>query len=471
MRSSVPPGRLPLSQVLVFSLANLPVAALYVAIGVYLPPFFAGHVGVGLAAVGFAFMAVRLIDIPIDFVLGLAMDRTRTPIGRYRAWLLASAPILMLACAMLFMAPKGASVAFLIGWLLVLYLGNSILHLSHSAWTATLVTDYHQRSRVFGILAAIGVVGAMIILAIPIVGAKADRTSAQSVGDMGWFFIVATPLLVALVSARTPERILPDANTERFRLADYRKLLSRPSLIRVLLADLALALGPGWMSAMYMFFFTDSRGFTPANASVLLGVYVLAGLLGAPLVSRLAMRLGKHKTVMLTTTAYSLGLCCVLLPPKGVLLAYVPVMFWCGFMAAGFNLLTRAMVADIGDEVRLEQGQERVSLLYALTTLTSKLAGAFSIGLTLTVLAALGYVAKEGATNTPDAITALEAAFLIGPIVFVMLGGACFIGYKLDAARHAEIRRQLEDRDAQYSEAPAVANLIPEAAAPEPKTT
>ena len=42
----------------------------------------------------------------------------------------------------------------------------------------------------------------------------------------------------------------------------------------------------------------------------------------------------------------------------------------------------------------------------------------------------------------------MELVYLIGPVVFVMLGGACYIGYKLDHKRHAEIRQALEERDA-----------------------
>ncbi|MFN3487473.1 MAG: hypothetical protein ACK44W_18555, partial [Planctomycetota bacterium] len=34
------------------------------------------------------------------------------------------------------------------------------------------------------------------------------------------------------------------------------------------------------------------------------------------------------------------------------------------------------------------------------------------------------------------------------PIVFVMVAGACFFGYRLTADRHAEIRNQLAERDA-----------------------
>ena len=46
--------------------------------------------------------------------------------------------------------------------------------------------------------------------------------------------------------------------------------------------------------------------------------------------------------------------------------------------------------------------------------------------------------------NTPEAIHGLELVYLIGPVVFVMLGAACFLGYDLDHKRHGEIRAALE---------------------------
>ena len=208
------------------------------------------------------------------------------------------------------------------------------------------------------------------------------------------------------------------------------------------------------MSALYLFYFRDSRGFAIGPASILLAIYIAAGFVGAPVVSLVSRRLGKHTTLMVTTTAYSLGLFAIMAIPRGNFVVALAPMFWCGFMASGFALLTRAMLADISDEVRLEQGKERVSLLYALTTFTTKLAGAFSIFLTYSVLGRVGYNMKEGAVNGPAAIHGLEMAYIIGPIVFVMLGGACFIGYRLGPARHAEIRRELEARDALYDEAP-----------------
>src|SRR5690348_11328297 len=113
--------RLSLVSVVTFSVATFPVSALGVALFVYLPPYLAGHLGVPLATIGLAWATVRLVDLFVDPVLGHAMDRTRTPFGRYRAWLAAGVPVLMLAVYMLFMAPKGIGSFYILLWLFVLY--------------------------------------------------------------------------------------------------------------------------------------------------------------------------------------------------------------------------------------------------------------------------------------------------------------------------------------------------------------
>lgn len=457
-------GPLPLSTIFAFAATSLPISAVVIAVAVYLPRHYASHLGVSLAAVGSAFFIVRMIDIPVDGLLGWMMDKTRTKWGRYRIWTLAGAPFLMAAMYWLFMPGEGVGIGYLIFWLLVMYLGTSILSLSHAAWAATLAPAYNDRSRVFGIMTAVGVLGSACVLAIPIIAEQRGMADSGNVATMGWFILLLTPLAVALVVWRTPEKIAPEVPGHQFKLRDYGALISRPTFARILLADLCLALGPGWMSALYLFFFTDSRGFTTGEASILLAVYILAGFAGAPMMGRLAMSISKHRAVMVATTGYSLVLISLMAIPKGNMAIALFPMFLAGFLAAGFNVLTRAMTADIADEVRLEQGKERSGLLYAITTMTTKIAGAFSIGLTFLVLDAVGYVATEGATNTPEAIRNLELAYLIGPIVFVMLGGVCMIGYKLGEARHAEIRRQLDERDALYDEAPIVEAVSAEAA-------
>jgi GPH family glycoside/pentoside/hexuronide:cation symporter len=446
MSSAGQATRLPLRTLAIFSLANMPVQTLGIVLFVYLPPYFAGHLAVPLGLIGAVWAAVRIADLGVDPVLGYFMDRTETRFGRYRVWLAAGIPIFMLGTYMLFFAVPGIGGVYIFIWLFILYIGNSLLTLSQQAWSATLATSYNERSRVFGMSTAVGVAAAVATVFISIFAPMAGFTGDQSVLLMGAAIVVMTPLGAGLAAWRTPERI-SRTDSQHFVWRDYWEIVSKPEVIRLFLAQVALTLGPGWMSAMYLFYFHDAHGYTQQQSSILLVVYILIGVAGAPLTARLTHVIGKHRTLMATTLAFSVALLTVPLVPNGNVLAAVPVMAWCGFMAAGFGLTINAMMADVGDEIRLHQGKERISLLYSVLSFAAKLTAAFAIGLTFPLLEYFGYVAKTGAHNTPAAIHALEWIFIAGPIAFVMLGGVCVWGWRLDAARHADIRAELDARD------------------------
>jgi GPH family glycoside/pentoside/hexuronide:cation symporter len=154
-----------------------------------------------------------------------------------------------------------------------------------------------------------------------------------------------------------------------------------------------------------------------------------------------------------------------------MLAAAIPMVLLGGF-AAGFDLMVRAMLADVGDEVRLEQGRERISMIYSVNTLAGKIAAAFSIILSYGLLERVGYHTARGAVNTSQGMHNLELIYIIGPIVFVMLGGACVIGWRLDARKHGEIRAELERIDREIYEtgqAPVIDTLEgPSVARPAP---
>jgi Na+/melibiose symporter-like transporter len=449
----LPSERLPFTLLLPFAAPYLVLGAMDLAVFVYLPQYFAAHLAVGTTLIGRVWMGVRLFDILIDVLLAVLMDRTRTPIGRYRVWLPAGAPILMLGLFKLFMAPVGFGVGYLLVWLLIMYLGYSMVYLSQSAWGARLATRYHERSRLFGAMTAIGVVGALGILLISILAKPLGLTDATTVPAMGWAMIIALPLMVILSVSLTKEKVAPEAQGPGFTWADVRGLLANPDLRRLFLAQFSLTLGPGWMAAMYLFYFKAVRGFTTPEASLLLGVYALSQFPGALLATRLSHTIGKHRTLMLASTCFSLGLFSILVIPKANLLASAPALAWSGMTAGAFNLTIRAMLADVGDAVRLEQGRERISLLYSTNALAQKIAAALAIGLTYPLLVGIGFHPAEHAVNTPAALDNLQLMFIGGPVLFVMLGGACLIGWRLDARRHDEIRQQLEVRDAHLESA------------------
>jgi glycoside/pentoside/hexuronide:cation symporter, GPH family len=434
-----------------FASAAMPVAALGIPLTVYLPNYFASHIGLSLAAVGLAFTAVRLIDIVFDPLIGIAINATRTRFGRFRPWMIGGAPLLMIATYMIFMAQPGISTVYMVGWLAVLYAGYSMLTLGHSAWAAALVPEYHQRSRVYGWMQAVGVIAVVIVLALaPIMSVVWHKTAAEGVQAMGWFIIAITPFTILLCGLVVGEPKQYE-RTERVTLADYWTMIARPSLLRMLGADLALALGPAITAALYLFFFTQALGFSRNQTNLLLLIYIAAGLVGAPIWSVVARRLGKHQTVMLGCVLYGFAQALVFVLPHGKMAFMVPGMFFAGFVVSCFTFLIRAMVADISDEVRLDIGKDRSALLYGLITSTSKVGSALSVSITFGILAAFGFQAKEGVVNSGVALDALMGCYVVVPVLTMFVGAAALWGYKLEQKSHEGIRAQLSVRDAAFA--------------------
>jgi Na+/melibiose symporter-like transporter len=422
-----------------------------------MPRFYAGHLGVSLAAVGAAFTLVRLFDISFDPMVGIAMDRTSTPLGRYRPWVILGAPVLMLAVWKLFAPQAGVGLGYLTLWLLVLYLGNSLYTLGQAAWGAVIAVDYHQRSRVYGWSQAIGVAAAVAYLLLPLLThGRLQPGKHESMATIGEMLIFAIPLSLAVTLVFTPEKIAPKAGgAGGFALSDYVAAVSRPDMRRIIAADLALTLGPGATAPIFLFFFHDAKGFSVSMAGTLLVFYIGAGLIGSPFWASLSRRLSKHRTVQLACLCYAIAQTTLMALPKGLYLPTAIGMLAVGFCASAFVPLVRAMVADVADEIRLETGKDLTSVLYAMVTTTAKVGGAFAIGVILPILGAVGYKAADGAVNTPHAIWGLEMCYLFAPIIFVVIGGVVFFGYRLDAAKHAQVREAL----ARVDEAAALESL------------
>ncbi len=449
-----PSPRTPLGTLLAFGTPGIPLAGIVLVFGVYLPRFYVG-LGNGFIAVAGAIATVRFIDIWLDPFLGLAMDRTRTPLGRYRPWLLAGAPITMFGVYQLMNPPPGAGPAYLVLWMLIAYAGVSMLNLSIAAWASVLSGRYHERSRVYGVTQGLAVVGAVGLMLLPVfTHGKLVLGKAASMPGVGWIIVAAIPITVLVCAVMTPERIAAAGPKTGFSWRDLGRVASRPSMLRIVVADLMLTLGPGTTAPLYVYFFHDAKGFNIAEVGFLLIFYIGAGLIGAPFWGQLARRLGKHRTVQIACVAYAVSQTILMVMPRvwpghalPDMLPTIGGMFAVGFCASAFLLLIRAMVADVVDEARLETGKDFTSLLFSLVTTTTKIGTVITVVIVFPILKAVGYNGKEGAVNTAHAIFGLEMCYLFAPILLVFVGGAMFFGYKLDAGRHAAIRAELESRD------------------------
>ena len=458
-----PADNLSLPLVFSFVSATIPSAILLGMLGVFLPRYFT-HFHLKLLAVGGTLALVRSIDtLAVDLPIGWAMDKTRTRFGRYRPWYVAGAPIVMLGVFMLFNPPKSMTMGYLALWYLILWVGLSTMMIAHSAWAASLASNYNDRSRLFGWMIPVGIIGSAGLSLSPLIThGKFGPGNFADVPIIGWAIIGLSVVTTAIVALFVREPVAPVQPRVRGSLSDYWKLIANPTALRLVLGDLFLVLGPGLTAPIYLFFFNQAKGFTIAGATTLLVFYTAAGLIFAPLWARVARSLGKHRTLQIACVFYAIFQASLMAIQGPQFLLTALGMFMVGGSASAFLFLVRAMLADYGDQLRLEQGVTRVSLLYSFVGITQKLGTSFNTAIAFGILGWVGFNPDEHAHNTAGAIFGLEMTYLFAPIVFVVVGGLLFFGYKLDAKRHAEIRSALDARDRAIEEGSLVETLTGE---------
>jgi len=424
-----------------FAAPCLALAALGLPLVVYLPHYYSAELGLSLSAVGVAFMAVRLIDIGLDPILGALMDRTRTRWGRFKPWLVAGAPILMAATAMLFFARPGVSVAYLWAGLLLGYGGWSVCVLAQTSWGATLSPDYDQRSRIYAWWQTANVIGLIGVLLLPVIIARVTEDPGAGMRGMGWLVMALIPTTIGLTAWRLKEPV-PATRSEVASLKEWLDLFRSDAVRRLMLSDVVLGLVPGVAAALFLFYFHQIKQLPQASANAALLLYFVAALVGAPLWSRLATRVGKHRALGFAALFYVIGQAGFLILPPGSLPLAAVAAFVAGLPYSAASVLLRAMMADVGDEERLRTGQDRTGLLYALLTGATKVGAAVAVGVTYVGLDLAGFKAQGG--NSEAALLGLQLLFLALPAALSLWAAAILFRYPLDAGRHAAVRAALD---------------------------
>jgi Na+/melibiose symporter-like transporter len=95
-------------QRLSYSALNLPTSAAGMPIFIFILPFYADDLGLGLSLVGIIFFLGRFTDILTDPVMGLLIDKFPSRWGKHKHWIFLSAPIFMIATFLIFLPPTSS---------------------------------------------------------------------------------------------------------------------------------------------------------------------------------------------------------------------------------------------------------------------------------------------------------------------------------------------------------------------------
>lgn len=433
-----------------FAALGMPLAAVEVPLGIYLPPLYASALGFDLVTVGLVFLVARLWDAAIDPGIGILSDRTRSRFGRRRPWIAVGGAIVLLGAILVFLPPAGAGAGVLLLGLCTLYLGCSMIATPYAAWAGELAGQYHERTRILTYGQVMTSLGLLLALVLPRL--LADRLAGVPRLELAGMGAMAAVLLVpALLTGLTalpeppptPRPAEPESLVRALRLASADRLL-----LRVLAASFAARLGQGLRTAVFVFFVAHFMG-RPGWAHGLFLLQYLFGIVACPLWLVIGRRLGKSRAAVVGELAQTgINLALLLLEPAGTALL-VALTVAQGLTQGSGTLMCRAIVADVADHHRLVTGHDRIGLFYAVLSLTDKAALALAVGAALPLLALCGFDPR--APNDPVVLGHLRDVFALGPALGHLLSAAIIRGFALSEHRHSEIRRQLAVRDASGS--------------------
>lgn len=441
---TAPKDRIKASWLFAYALPGLPIAAMGLPLAVHLPNFYAVDVGLGYFVAGAIFFAARFLDVFLDPIMGVVSDRTQSRWGRRRLWMVASVPIMAVAALLVFMPAPGISWPFAVASFILLFIGWTMLTITHLAWGGELTGDYHERSRVTASREAAYIVGMITVLLLPALIQSQGGDKFAQIASMGWFVIVTLPIGVAVAVLVIKEEQLPPVPHLPLRPA-LKAIWNNGPLRYVLVCDLIAGISGGIVATLFIPMVSFGLEL-PQHANWLLLVYFFMGVIAIPPMVWLSRKLGKHQTMVLHVLANAILIPCIFLVPKGELIPALVLWIVFGLNMSVGPFLFRAIMADVADHDHVETGQPRAGVYFALLALTNKLGYSCAIIASLWTLAAIGFDGKGN--NTPETVTSMMIMYIVPPTIISLIIAAVMWRFPLGEAKQRELRRIIEERTA-----------------------
>ena len=124
----------------------LPLAMIGYPIAIWLIPFYSEVTKFPLALLADILLLARFTDVITDPVIGQLSDSTNTPFGRRKPWILLGLPLMMISVYFLFSPQENVSIYYFLIFIVLMYLGSTLIGISYNAWGAEISPVYHERS-------------------------------------------------------------------------------------------------------------------------------------------------------------------------------------------------------------------------------------------------------------------------------------------------------------------------------------
>ena len=410
--------------------------------GLLLLPYLTDSLGIAAIVAGFIVFVPKAWDVVLNPVAGRISDRSASPGGRRRPFLLRGGLALAACFALLFAGPTGPSwlaATWVVVWFLACATAYAFFQVPYVAMPAEMTLDYAERTRLMTWRVVV------LALAILLSGATAPMVVNAFGGEetpKGYRFMgvyIALILVVGVIGAWRGTRDAPEHRVETAggSLRDQLRLVSASRDFRVLLVTFVLqAVGIGAMLAGVAYVADDLLD-SDAASTILFAAFVAPALLVTPLWERYAAQRGKRSGYLISSALLVVGAVLLIFARAEQTAVVYLAAAVVGVGYAGAQVFPLAMLPDVAAEDARTSGENRIGVFTGVWTAGETLGLAIGPGLFALILAVGGYVSSTDhvAEQPGSALTAIALGFSIVPAVLVAASMLFLRRYTLDSTR------------------------------------
>jgi GPH family glycoside/pentoside/hexuronide:cation symporter len=462
-------GKLTVRQKLGFGIFDLGGNMLFTLTGFWCLFYLTDVVGLGALLAGAAVMIGKAWDAVTDPMMGFISDRTITPLGRRRPYLLAGAIPMMLTLWLFFTAPQIPSQIMLMLWatgtLMLVNTASTIINVPYSSLTPELTSDYHERSSLNGYRFGCAVFGTLIGAAAvsPLVGAL-NGGSTQGVSPEallklpgGWssmgLILGAIMMIVTFLTffgTKEKKHTRADLPTEGFFSTYKAVFTNKPYVILFVSYALhmtAITFLQSILAYYVKYIYTpqsESHAFTFIGldlTTIAMMALLLTAMVFIPVSVAVSKKIGKRKAYQICFAI--IGSACIVVATVGHLLPvpfFLLLLVYAG-IGVGFSYVAPfAMVPDAVEYDAVRTGERKEGAYYGMWTFISKVGTALSMLISGFILKLGGYI--PDVVQNPQAKLAIR--IIIGPIPALIFLGALILmqSYTLDEKSYKKLMGQ-----------------------------
>ena len=443
-----------------------PLAMIGYPIAIWLIPFYSEVVGIPLYVIANILLIARFTDVITDPILGQLGDSTKTSFGRRKPWIILGVPLMMLAIYKLFIPGTEVTVIYFVTWMMLMYLGSTIIGIPYGAWGAEISPEYHQRSRIVSGREGWTLIGllisALIPLAIEVSGQGINLSEslkrmlsaiflfqdfstsgkmADILANMGMGIIFLLPIFAAIALLKVPDP-MPKVEKKIPLKEGLKYAAENPLLVRILLIIFLVIAGESFRNTLSLWFVRDVIGIETVGASY--ARYFIAGFIAIPFWLWLGKTIGKHKAFCITLIGTgSVSFLCFFLESGDYKLFHI-LFLMKGACFGGLQFLPASMLADVVDLDSLKTGGRRAGTFFALNGMIAKVSAMLAVWAAAILVDASGFV--PGTENSDSAMLALRVYYCLGCAAFFLPALFLTWFYPLTKEKHRELREELEQQ-------------------------